>query len=73
MITEKVLSVGEIRKANTSDGNYAFTITLLKKGLNGLYKSESNIFKFKLVEILKEREKYLKELEGGIKEDERIL
>lgn len=56
---EKVLNINEIKKSNTSYGNYSFKIQVLKKGLNGLYKTELDIFEFRLKEIQKKRKEYL--------------
>ena len=58
----KILNVGEIRKCNTSYGNYCFDIEILNKKINNCYKSNLIIFKFKLKDIKNKRIEYLNKL-----------
>jgi len=59
---EKVLSVGEIKKTNSSNGNYCFLLKHIEKGINGFYNTERFIYAFGLKEIKIVREKFLKEV-----------
>ena len=58
MKKEKVLSVGEIKKSNSSYGNYIFIIEIQ----NPKFKTNKNIFAFGLKNIKKLREQYIKEV-----------
>ena len=59
MIKEKVLRVDEIKKTNSSYGNYVFKVEVLRSGLNGLYKTKLDIFEFGLKKIQENRKGYL--------------
>ena len=65
---EKVLSVGKIKKSNSSYGNYYFLIGITEKGLNGFYNTEKFIYASNLKEIKILREKYFIQMKGGLKE-----
>lgn len=55
---EKVLKVGEIKKSKSSYGNYIFKIEVLRKGLNGNYKTELSIYSIRLTEAQNKRKEY---------------
>jgi len=58
MKKEKILRIEEIKKTNSSYGNYTFNIEVLKKGLNGFYKSVIPIYEFSLKEIENRKKEY---------------
>lgn len=64
---EKVLSVGEIFKSSSCYGNYYFKIEVIKKGLNGLYKTELSIFDWLKKGIEIKRNKYLSLINKEVK------